>query len=206
MRKDARLTVDTLSRISRNGLGTVRRVHKVTQTISEVETSEAGDFAGRVWTFGDDVNTDEILPARYLNLSDPEALALHVMEDADPGFASRLNKGDILVAGKNFGCGSSREHAPVAIKVAGISCVIAKSFARIFFRNAYNTGLPILESSEAVDDLRDGDIATVSLGLGLISNHRSGKVFKVSAVPEFMRQLLKDGGLIPHIREKSAIR
>lgn len=184
----------------------MRKVDKLTKIISEIETSEVPDFAGRVWKFGDDVNTDEILPARYLNLSDPEALALHVMEDADPGFASRLNRGDILVAGKNFGCGSSREHAPVAIKVSGISCVIAKSFARIFFRNAYNTGLPILESNEAVEDLRDGDIAAVSLRLGIIRNHRSGKVFEVSAVPEFMRQLLKDGGLIPHIRKKSAIR
>lgn len=171
-----------------------------------MDLSETFDFIGRAWKFGDDVNTDEILPARYLNISRAEKLALHVMEDADPSFASKVNKGDIIVAGKNFGCGSSREHAPVAIKAASISCVIAKSFARIFFRNAYNTGLPIMESQEAADDIQNGDMVSVSLRLGLICNRRSENVFEVSAVPDFMRQLLKDGGLIPHIRKKSAVR
>lgn len=160
------------------------------------------DFRGRTWVFGDDVNTDEIIPARYLNLVDHRQLARHVMEDADPSFASKVAKGDIIVAGKNFGCGSSREHAPAAIKAAGVSCVIAKSFARIFFRNAYNTGLPILESQEAVNDLREGDIVAIYLSEGVIRNERSGRVFRVNPVPDFMRQLLKQGGLAPYLRKK----
>ncbi|MGB9615958.1 MAG: 3-isopropylmalate dehydratase small subunit [Desulfomonilaceae bacterium] len=160
------------------------------------------DFRGRTWVFGDDVNTDEIIPARYLNLVDHGQLARHVMEDADPTFASKVAKGDIIVAGKNFGCGSSREHAPAAIKAAGVSCVIAKSFARIFFRNAFNTGLPILESQEAVGDLREGDIVAVYLSQGVIRNESSGRVYRVAPVPEFMQQLLKEGGLVPYLRKK----
>ncbi len=160
------------------------------------------DFRGRTWVFGDDVNTDEILPARYLNLLDHEQLARHVMEDADPSFASKVAKGDVIVAGKNFGCGSSREHAPAAIKAAGVSCVIAKSFARIFFRNAFNTGLPIFESHEAVHDMREGDVVAVYLSQGMIRNERSGKVFRVNPVPEFMQELLRQGGLIPYLRQK----
>ncbi len=160
------------------------------------------DYKGRIWLFGDDVNTDEILPARYLNLVDHAQLARHVMEDADPTFASKVMKGDIIVAGKNFGCGSSREHAPAAIKAAGVSCVIAKSFARIFFRNAFNTGLPIFESEHAVNDMRQGDIVTVYLTRGMIRNERSGRVFLVNPVPEFMQELLRHGGLVPYLKDK----
>jgi len=160
------------------------------------------DYRGRTWTFGDDVNTDEILPARYLNLVDHAQLAGHVMEDADPTFASKVSKGDIIVAAKNFGCGSSREHAPAAIKAAGVSCVIAKSFARIFFRNAFNTGLPIFESEGAVNDLRQGDMVAIYLSQGMILNERSGRGFLVSPVPEFMQDLLREGGLIPYLRKQ----
>lgn len=161
-------------------------------------------FSGKVWKFGDDVNTDEIIPARYLNLTDPARLAEHVMEDADPQFPSKLQIGDIVVAGKNFGCGSSREHAPVAMKAAGIACVVAASFARIFFRNSFNMGLMIFESPSAAKAIGEGDIIEVDPDRGLIRNVETGETFQVAPIPPFMKELLKDGGLIPHIRKKSA--
>jgi 3-isopropylmalate/(R)-2-methylmalate dehydratase small subunit len=155
---------------------------------------------GKVWKFGDDVNTDEIIPARYLNITDPLKLAEHVMEDADSQFPSKVAPGDIIVAGKNFGCGSSREHAPVAIKSARISCVIAASFARIFFRNAFNMGLLIFESPEASVNIKEGDTIEIDPGKGLIKNLNSGEEFKVASIPQFMQQLVEDGGLVAHIK------
>lgn len=159
-------------------------------------------FKGKAWKFGEDVNTDEIIPARYLSLSDPEKLAEHVMEDADPKFPSKVRPGDIIVAGKNFGCGSSREHAPVAIKGAKVSCVIAKSFARIFFRNSFNMGLMIFESPSAVDGIEEGHTVEVDPDEGTIRNVDTGKVFKVTPIPPFMKQLVQDGGLIAHLRKQ----
>lgn len=157
---------------------------------------------GRVWKFGDNVDTDVIIPARYLNTTDPEELAKHCMEDADPEFPKKVRKGDILVAGRNFGCGSSREHAPIAIKSAGISCVIAESFARIFYRNAFNTGLLILECPEAVKDAETGDELEVDIDEGRITNLTKGKTYKIKPLPQFMKEILEDGGLIPHIMKK----
>lgn len=161
-------------------------------------------FQGKVWKFGDDVNTDEIIPARYLSLTEATELAKHVMEDADPLFPSKVREGDIIVAGKNFGCGSSREHAPVAIKGAGISCVIAKSFARIFFRNSFNMGLLIFESKQAADAIKEGHIVEVDPDDGLIRNISNGDVYKVAPIPPFMRELVQDGGLIAHIRKQKS--
>lgn len=160
------------------------------------------EIRGKTWKFGDDVNTDEIIPARYLNVSDSEKLAQHVMEDADPDFPSKVSEGDIIVAGKNFGCGSSREHAPVAIKAAGVSCVIATSFARIFFRNAFNMGLLIFESPKAVEGIAEGDVVEADSEKGIIRNLTSGKTFQVTPIPEFMKELLADGGLMAHIQKK----
>nr|WP_041285905.1 3-isopropylmalate dehydratase small subunit [Desulfomonile tiedjei] len=162
-------------------------------------------FKGRTWKFGDDVNTDEIIPARYLSLSHPTELAEHVMEDADPEFPSKVKPGDIIVAGKNFGCGSSREHAPVAIKGAKVSCVIAKSFARIFFRNAFNTGLLIFEAPGAADAIQEGHEVEVDPDQGIIRNLSTGEVFKVAAIPPFMKELLDDGGLIAHIKKRTDV-
>jgi 3-isopropylmalate/(R)-2-methylmalate dehydratase small subunit len=161
-------------------------------------------FTGKAWKFGDDVNTDEIIPARYLSLTEPEKLAEHVMEDADAEFPSKVMKGDIIVAGKNFGCGSSREHAPVAIKGAGVACVIAKSYARIFFRNAFNMGLLIFESPEAAESTREGDRLEVDPDEGTIRNLSTGASFKVAAIPPFMQELLDSGGLISHIKNRKA--
>jgi 3-isopropylmalate/(R)-2-methylmalate dehydratase small subunit len=155
---------------------------------------------GKVWKFGDDINTDEIIPARYLNITEPSKLAEHVMEDADAQFPSKVAPGDIIVAGKNFGCGSSREHAPVAIKSARISCVIAASFARIFFRNAFNMGLLIFESPEASANVKEGDTVEIDPDKGLIKNLSSGEEFKVASIPPFMKQLVEDGGLVAHIK------
>ncbi|GKT07947.1 3-isopropylmalate dehydratase small subunit [Desulforhabdus sp. TSK] len=157
---------------------------------------------GKAWKFGDDVDTDAIIPARYLNTSDSKILAAHCMEDADPEFASKVGTGDIIVAGKNFGCGSSREHAPIAIKAAGVGCVIAQSFARIFYRNAFNMGLPILECSEAVAAIATGDEVEVNLDEGLIINVTSGRTYQAQAVPPFMQKLLQAGGLMPYVREQ----
>ncbi len=162
-------------------------------------------FEGKAWKFGDDVNTDEIIPARYLSFTDPEKLAEHVMEDADPLFPGKVARGDILVAGKNFGCGSSREHAPVAIKGAGIACVIASGFARIFYRNAFNMGLLILESPEAAENIREGDVVRVDQQSGFIKNLTTGETFKVTPIPEFMDELLSHGGLIEHIKKSGVL-
>lgn len=157
---------------------------------------------GKVWTFGDDVDTDAIIPARYLNTFDPGELALHCMEDADPTFAAKVSPGDIIVAGKNFGCGSSREHAPLAIKAAGVSCVIAESFARIFYRNAINIGLPILESAQAAATLQEGRQVEINLEEGKISDLSSGRTFTAVPFPPFMQGIMAKGGLINYIREK----
>ncbi len=162
-------------------------------------------FHGRAYRFGNDVDTDAIIPARYLNMSDPEHLGKHCMEDADPGFASRVRKGDIIVAGKNFGCGSSREHAPIAIKACGVSCVIASSFARIFFRNSFNMGLPIFESDEASAEIKEGDSVEVEASTGVITNLTSGKKYTAKPIPAFMQQLIEDGGLMEHIRKRGGI-
>ncbi|MBN2231361.1 MAG: 3-isopropylmalate dehydratase small subunit, partial [Deltaproteobacteria bacterium] len=158
-------------------------------------------FQGRAWKFGADVDTDAIIPARYLNTSDPRELARHCMEDADPEFMDKMKPGDIIVADKNFGCGSSREHAPIAIKAAGVACVIAPSFARIFYRNAFNTGLPILESDEAAAEVKSGDELRVDAAEGSIENLTTGKTFQARPIPPFMQELIDDGGLMAHIRK-----
>ncbi len=155
---------------------------------------------GKVWKFGDNINTDEIIPARYLNTSDPNELAKHCMEDADPEFPKKVQKGDIIVAGKNFGCGSSREHAPIAIKAAGVSCVIAESFARIFFRNSFNMGLMILESEEAAKEAQTNDELEIDINSGEIKNLTRGKTYKAKPIPEFMQELVKCGGLLEYIK------
>jgi 3-isopropylmalate/(R)-2-methylmalate dehydratase small subunit len=157
---------------------------------------------GKVYKFGDDVNTDEIIPARYLNTSDPEELAKHCMEDADPKFASKVKPGDIIVAGENFGCGSSREHAPISIKAAGISCVIAKSFARIFYRNCINIGLPIFTSPEAAEALKQGDTAEVNVTKGEISKSRQKKVYQSEVFPKFIKEIIKSGGLMKYAKKQ----
>ena len=153
-------------------------------------------FKGKSFKFKDNVNTDEIIPARYLNTIDPKVLGAHCMEDADPDFSAKVRAGDIIVAGKNFGCGSSREHAPVSIKAAGVSCVIAESFARIFFRNCINIGLPILESAEASREIKEGDILEIDLAQGRIIDKSRSKEYKAQPFPEFMRQLVEAGGLM----------
>ncbi len=161
-------------------------------------------ISGNIWKFGDDVDTDLIIPARYLNTSDPAELAKHCMEDADPAFAGKVGKGDIIVGGKNFGCGSSREHAPIAIKAAGVSCVIAKSFARIFYRNAFNMGLPILECGDT-DRLETGGSLTVDFDTGEIVRKESGETFSTRPIPPFMQELVKSGGLMKHIQKNLKI-
>jgi len=157
---------------------------------------------GKCWKFGDNINTDLIIPARYLNLTEPSALAAHCMEDADPDFVKKIKPGDIIVAGKNFGCGSSREHAPIAIKGAGISCVIAKSFARIFFRNSINMGLPIVECPEAAEEAREGDVIEVDLEAGRIYNHARQKEYRVEPFPEEMRAIIRAGGLMNFVKSQ----
>jgi 3-isopropylmalate/(R)-2-methylmalate dehydratase small subunit len=154
---------------------------------------------GKVWMFGDDIDTDVIIPARYLTSWEPVELARHCMEDADPSFAGKVAMGDIIVAGKNFGCGSSREHAPLAIKAAGISCVVAESFARIFFRNSINIGLPILECPAAAKEARQGDIFSVDLAKGVVSNITQKKEYKAVLFPPFMQGLIEAGGLIESV-------
>jgi 3-isopropylmalate/(R)-2-methylmalate dehydratase small subunit len=159
-------------------------------------------YKGRVHKFGDDVNTDEIIPARYLNTTDKAELAKHCMEDADKAFASKVKPGDIIVAGKNFGCGSSREHAPISIKAAGVSCVIAENFARIFFRNSINIGLPIIESKEASQKIRAGDEVSVDIAAGAIKDLTTKGIFKIEKYPAFMQKLVKAGGLMNYISKK----
>lgn len=159
---------------------------------------------GKVWKFGDNVNTDEIIPARYLNTSDPEELAAHLMEDADPDFPSKAKPGDIIVGGENFGCGSSREHAPLAIKTAGISCVVAKSFARIFFRNSINIGLPIITAPEAVDATEEGQTLEVDLSAGRLKNLDTGKTYEFAAFPEALAGIIREGGLMNYVKKTVA--
>ena len=161
---------------------------------------------GQVHKYGANVDTDVIIPARYLNVSDPLELAKHCMEDIDAQFLKKMKRGDIIVADTNFGCGSSREHAPLAIKTAGISCVIAKSFARIFFRNAINIGLPLLESAEAVDNTRNGDTLEADLSTGKITNITNGKTFSAKPYPEFMSELINAGGLVDYTKKRLAQR
>ncbi len=158
---------------------------------------------GKAWKFGENIDTDVIIPARYLNTSDPKELARHCMEDADPEFVNKVRPGDIIVAGKNFGCGSSREHAPIALKAAGVGCVIAPSFARIFYRNSFNMGLPIFESREAAEAIRQGDEVEVDGDTGQITDLTTGQKFKAQPIPPFMQQLISDGGLIPHVLKKN---
>lgn len=155
---------------------------------------------GKAFKYGSNVDTDAIIPARYLNLHKPEELAVHCMEDIDIDFVKKVKKGDVIVADQNFGCGSSREHAPLAIKSAGISCVIAKSFARIFFRNAINIGLPLLESDQAPDNIKSGDLIEVDLASGTITNLNSGQTFTAKPYPEFMMQIVKAGGLVEYTK------
>jgi 3-isopropylmalate/(R)-2-methylmalate dehydratase small subunit len=161
---------------------------------------------GKVFKYGADVNTDVIIPARYLNMSDPDELAQHCMEDIDATFLQKVKPGDIIMATTNFGCGSSREHAPLAIKAAGVSCVIAGSFARIFFRNAINIGLPLLESPEAVYNTDSDDILEVDLAKGTIKNVTKGKTFTAKPYPGFMSELISAGGLIEYTKERLARR
>jgi len=163
-------------------------------------------LTGKVHKYGANVNTDVIIPARYLNVSDPAELARHCMEDIDKDFLDRVQPGDIIVATTNFGCGSSREHAPLAIKAAGISCIIAKSFARIFYRNAMNIGLPLLECAEAVDRTGAGDILAVDLTSGKIKNLSIGVLFTASSYPDFMAELISAGGLIEYTKKRIARR
>jgi len=161
---------------------------------------------GKVHKYGADVNTDVIIPARYLNVSEPAELAKHCMEDIDPDFVSKVELGGIIMATTNFGCGSSREHAPLAIKTAGVSCVIARTFARIFFRNAINIGLPLLECGEAVDNTEAGDILEVDLSRGRIKNLTRGMVFTAKPYPDFMARLIAAGGLIEYTKKRLANR
>jgi 3-isopropylmalate/(R)-2-methylmalate dehydratase small subunit len=159
---------------------------------------------GHVHKYGADINTDVIIPARYLNTSDPQELARHCMEDEDEEFVRRVRPGDIIVATTNFGCGSSREHAPISIKTAGVSCIIAKSFARIFYRNSMNLALPLLECEEAVDGSEAGDELEVDLESGTIRNLTRGTTFQAKPFPEFMLELLRAGGLVEYTRRKLA--
>lgn len=157
---------------------------------------------GKVWKFSDNIDTDAIIPARYLNTSDPEELARHVMEDADKNFPSKVKSGDIIIAGANFGCGSSREHAPIAIKAAGIQAVVAKSFARIFYRNAFNIGLPIFESEGASQKIREGDEIQIDADKGIIKNITKKEEYTAKPIPPFMQELISAGGLIEWTKKK----
>jgi 3-isopropylmalate/(R)-2-methylmalate dehydratase small subunit len=159
-------------------------------------------FTGTAHRYGRDVDTDVIIPARYLNTSDPTELGKHCLEDLDAGFVAKVAPGDILVAEENFGCGSSREHAPISIKAAGVSVIIAKSFARIFYRNAINTGLPIMEAPEAVDGIKDGDTVVVDADTGTITNVTTGEVFSAQPFPPFIKDIIESGGLVESIKAK----
>lgn len=158
-------------------------------------------FKGTVFRYGRDIDTDVIIAARYLNTSDPKELAKHCMQDLDPTFVERVKPGDIMVAEENFGCGSSREHAPIAIKAAGVDVVIAKSFARIFYRNSINTGLAIMECPEAVDAIKQGDVVDVDADAGVITNATTGETFKAQPFPPFIREIIEEGGLINRTRK-----
>ena len=156
---------------------------------------EKANINGKVWTFGKDIDTDLIIAARYLNTSVPEELAKHVMEDADPEFVNKMSVGDVIVAGENFGCGSSREHAPIALKAAGVAAIIAPTFARIFYRNSFNMGLPIFELAESAE-INEGDDITVNMNAGTITNNTTGKSYNFTPIPEFMQELIDAGGLM----------
>ena len=156
---------------------------------------QKANIDGKVWRFGKDIDTDLIIAARYLNTSVPEELAKHVMEDADPEFVNKMSKGDIIVAGENFGCGSSREHAPIALKAAGVAAVIAPTFARIFYRNSFNMGLPIFELKESAE-ISEGDEISIDMNKGTITNKTTGKSYKFIPIPEFMQELIDAGGLM----------
>ena len=157
---------------------------------------------GKIWKFKDNIDTDVIIPARYLNTSDPKELALHCMEDYDSEFIKKMNQGDIIVAGRNFGCGSSREHAPIALKAAGVSCIIAQSFARIFFRNAINIGLPIFESEEIADQCSEGDFLKVDTARGIIENINKDRAYKLNPLPTFIQNIISLGGLRKYVKEE----
>ena len=157
---------------------------------------------GKAWRYGRNIDTDVIIPARYLALTDPAELGTHCMEDLDPKFAHRVREGDLIVAEENFGSGSSREHAPLAIKGCGIACVIASSFARIFYRNAINVGLPILECPQAVDDIVRGDRLRVDLEKGTVENLRNGNTFQAQPFPEFMREIISHGDLVQYVKSR----
>ncbi len=158
---------------------------------------------GKTWKFGDHVDTDVIIPARYLNAPEPSELAKHCMEDIDASFAGSVSEGDIMVGGWNFGCGSSREHAPIAIQASGVSCVIAASFARIFYRNAINIGFPILECPEASEAIKAGDIVSVDTETGTITDETTGMTFKARPFPEFIKKIIESGGLLPYLKDKA---
>ena len=157
---------------------------------------------GRAWKFRDDVNTDEIIPAKFLALTTAEELGPHCMEGIEPGFSKKISRGDIIVAGKNFGCGSSREHAPLSLKGCGVSCVIAENFARIFFRNSINIGLPIFESAQASKAIENGDEIEVDASKGVIKNLTKGETYKSKPMPEFMEELISAGGLMKWVTKK----
>ena len=157
---------------------------------------------GKVYKYGDNVDTDVIIPARYLNAPSPEELAKHCMEDIDAAFAANVRKGDIMVGGWNFGCGSSREHAPIAIQASGIECVIAASFARIFYRNAINIGFPILECPEAAEAIRAGDTVSVDYDSGVITDETTGQTFQAAAFPAFINNIIREGGLLPYLKSR----
>ena len=157
------------------------------------------EITGKVWNFGANIDTDVIIAARYLNSSDPEHLAKYVMEDADPDFPKKLQRGDIIVAGENFGCGSSREHAPIALKAAGVAAVVAPSFARIFYRNAFNMGLPIFELPESLE-IKEGEEISIDLDNGKITNNTTNKTYDFIAIPPFMQELIAAGGLINYAK------
>ena len=159
---------------------------------------------GRAHVYGDNVDTDVIIPARYLNTTDPAALGAHCLEDLDSGFGARVRKGDLIVAGQNFGCGSSREHAPLAIKAAGVAAVVAASFARIFFRNAINIGLPVLVCPEAAAEAQPGDTLEVDLATGAITNQTQGRTYQAAPFPDFLRAIIEEGGLVAHTRQQLA--
>lgn len=160
-------------------------------------------ITGKVWNFGANIDTDVIIAARYLNSSDPEHLAKYVMEDADPEFPNKLQRGDIIVAGENFGCGSSREHAPIALKAAGVAAIVAPSFARIFYRNAFNMGLPIFELPESLE-IKEGETISINLDNGVITNDTTKKEYKFTPIPPFMQELIASGGLINYAIEEMA--
>jgi len=160
-------------------------------------------ITGKVWNFGANIDTDVIIAARYLNSSDPQHLAKYIMEDADPEFPNKLQRGDIIVAGENFGCGSSREHAPIALKAAGVAAIVAPSFARIFYRNAFNMGLPIFELPESLE-IKEGEKISINLDNGVITNETNNKEYKFTPIPPFMQELIASGGLINYAIEEMA--